>query len=269
MIRGERGDNRELKPQFFYLECPSCGKLRDCAHVKLFTTTARTLTCSNCKKSTSSTKWSCEHGTPWTKCSIHRELGFRCGRQSLPSINASSQGKAIDARSFKAIQRRQAKLRAIGSLGEPKSPPISCDNLVNSSRFKRTSVLNKNLKRRGRPTRSGDTRSRRPELHAKNSPHSSLGISSDDHPHRIDYASCMSTSMYWHAHARHDQQGATTTSDKHIQTLNHKAGSVDGEPLNPAKRARISEPFSKHNFKCKGLCPLKWTIESYCEVCHG
>ena len=143
MMRGERGDNRERSPQFFLLKCPSCGNFRDCAHVKLFTTTARTLTCSSCKKSTSSTRWRCEHGTPWTKCSHHRALGFRCGRQSLPSKTATFQGKAVNARSFKAIQRRQAKLKATGSLGEPKRPPFSLDNSVNSTRFKRTPVLKK------------------------------------------------------------------------------------------------------------------------------
>ena len=126
MIRGERGDHREQRPQFFFLKCSTCGNFRNCAHVKLFTTTARGLTCSKCKKSTSSTRWFCEHGTPWTRCTEHRETGFRCGVQSLPFKHASSKGTNTWARSFKAIQRRQARLRVIGSLGEPKRlhPPL-------------------------------------------------------------------------------------------------------------------------------------------------
>ena len=129
-IRGERGDHREQRPHFFYLKCPSCGNSRDCAQVRLFTTTARGLTCSKCKKSTSSTRWFCEHGTPWTRCTEHRETGFRCGVQSLPFKHASSKGTNTWARSFKAIQRRQARLRVIGSLGEPKRLHSSVLNSV-------------------------------------------------------------------------------------------------------------------------------------------
>jgi len=82
--RGERGDGRELRPQAFHLSCPSCSNLKNCVRVKLFTTTARGLTCNNCKLSTSSTRWLCAHGIPWTRCYIHREPGFRCGAQGLP-----------------------------------------------------------------------------------------------------------------------------------------------------------------------------------------
>ena len=270
MIRGERGDHREQSPQFFYLKCPTCGNFKNCAHIKLFTTTARGLTCSSCKKSTSSTRWTCEHGTPWTRCSYHREPGFRCGVQSLPSISASFKGTNSMTRSSKAILRRQAKLRVIGSLGEPKRPPVSRVNSVNSSTFKRTSVLKKKLKRRGSPPLNGESRLRRPELHDSSIPHTRLSNCSNEHDtHRIDYSACMATSTFWRAHSGQGQIGGSTTSNNSMQYFTHKAGSVVGRPPNPAKKARISEPFSMQASSCKGMCPRVWTIESYCEACHG
>ena len=141
MMRGERGDNRELKPQFFYLSCPTCGTFRNCAHVKLFTTTARGLTCSSCKKSTSSTRWSCEHGTPWTRCQEHRETGFRCGSKSLPS--AKGPKSRLWQGTSRALKGRQAKLSRLGSLGGPKSLLVSSGNSVSPPSKKGTLVLKK------------------------------------------------------------------------------------------------------------------------------
>jgi len=81
---GEGGYNIDLKPQFFNLSCPHCGISRDCAKVRLYAFAARGVTCSRCKRCTTSTRWRCNHGVPWTSCPIHREAGFRCGPQGLP-----------------------------------------------------------------------------------------------------------------------------------------------------------------------------------------
>jgi hypothetical protein len=269
-IRGERGDNRELRPQFFFLKCPSCGNFRNCANVKLFTTTARGLTCGSCKKSTSSTRWMCEHGTPWTRCTSHREPGFRCGGQSLPSKRAFSKGIISLTSSFKAVQRRQANLRRIGSLGEPKSPPRFRDNSVNSSTFKRTTVQKKNIKRRGRPPLNGESRLRRPELHVSNNPQTSLGIRKSSSDNIIDRHANHATSIYWLAHSFKGQPRGSTSSNSHRfdSHMHQTAGSETGGPQKPAKIARLCEPFSKQASACKGNCPQIWTIESYCETCH-
>ena len=268
--RGERGDNRELKPQTFSLKCPSCGTFKECAKIRLFTTIARGLTCSNRKKSTSSTKWSCTHGTPWTRCPIHRETGFRCGAQRLHKHKADSKGTSW-VRSLKAIKHRQATLNRLGSLGEPKCLPLSLDNSVGSSTFKRTLVHKKKIKRRGnRPPHKGESRLRRPELHELRTPLTNIGIRRDERGnHGIDYSINMSTSNYWRAHSGQGQPEGSITSDSFMQYSTHKAGIASGRPLKPAKRARISEPFSKQASCCKGNCPSVWTIESYCEACHG
>ena len=141
-MRGERGDTRELRPHVFLLKCPSCGTFRDCVNVKLFTTTARGLTCSTCRKSTSSTKWCCEHGSPWTSCPEHRETGFRCGTQRLHLRKATSKG-SFWVGSLKALKSRQARASRLGSLGEPKRLPVSIVNSVGPSAKKRTMVQKK------------------------------------------------------------------------------------------------------------------------------
>ena len=262
MIRGERGDHRELRPPVFFLKCPSCGNFKDCAQVKLFTTTARGLTCSMCKKSTSSTRWCCEHGIPWTSCPKHREAGFRCGFRSLPSnerLNSS-----LRQGSLKALKARQAKLSRLGSLGEPKCLLFSFSNSVGSHSKKRTLVQKKINKRRGkRPTPKREGGGGR--LGKLNNSPISLGIGKDEHEHGIhDYSHVISTSSYWRAHSGQGQPDGEHTSDKH-----HKAGIEIGSPLHPAKKARRSELFSMKASRCRGNCPAVWTIESYCEACHG
>jgi hypothetical protein len=37
----------------------------------------------------------------------------------------------------------------------------------------------------------------------------------------------------------------------------------------PAKIARLSKTAMSRNFVCVGKCPTTWTIDSYCESCHG
>ena len=79
------------------------------------------------------------------------------------------------------------------------------------------------------------------------------------------------TSRYWLAHSLRGQSGGIASSTNvSYHHGNHKyAESLTGEPLRPAKKARLSEPFSKQALACKGNCPQVWTIESFCELCHS
>ena len=85
MSRGERGDGRDFKPISFLLNCPHCGTTRECAKVRLFDSRARCLNCATCRRNTTSTRWSCQHGLLWQHCTSHREQGFSCGTSSPPS----------------------------------------------------------------------------------------------------------------------------------------------------------------------------------------
>ena len=266
-IRGERGDFRELKPHSFSLSCPSCGSFKECARVRLFTTTAKGLTCSICRKSTSSTRWHCLHNVPWTKCSLHREPGFRCGARSLPTLERPKVRIGLGHVTLKALKHKQARLSKLGSLGEPKSHPLSISNLVGLHSSKRTLVQKKIGKRRGRrpgPVRAGVGN----QLSMPNITPTKALENSKDCSIPNDLKRHATTSKYWLAHLR--QPGVSTSSNN--DRLNHpstyETGSLGG-PYRPAKIARLYEPFSKQAKACKGNCPLSWTIESFCELCHS
>jgi hypothetical protein len=269
--RGERGDNRELKPLSLILVCPTCATPRDCAQVRLFTNIARGLSCSNCKKSTSSTRWCCSHGTSWTSCPFHREAGFRCGAHSLLQTKANFKGSRWTD-SLKAIKRKQAKLSRIGSLGEPKRLPLSSLNSVRTTTtVSRTMVRKKKIKRRGSPTQRGKSSRRGPEpVHATIKPQcidtrlefGKDSCTSNDHERQT------TTSIYWLAHSRQPRGSTSSNNNSYHHPIHYEAGSF-GEPRRPAKIARLCAPFSKQAQACKGNCPEIWTIESYCELCHS
>ena len=269
IMRGERGDNRELKPHFFHLSCPSCSSVRDCAQVRLFTTTARGLTCSSCKKSTSSTRWLCQHGTPWTKCSEHREVGFRCGAKSMSTHGGSK--TRLGHATFKALRSRQAKLSRLGSLGEPKSIFVLSSNLVGPHSSKGTLVQKKIGKRQGiRPTPKREGEGSRLGTLIK-TPNNDLEIGSNSSSIIDGERHAKTTSIYWLAHSQRGQPKGSTSSNNHNYDpyFHNEAGSDAGVPHRPAKIARLCEPFSKQAPACKGNCPQIWTIESYCELCHS
>ena len=150
-VRGEAGDGRELQPLKFPLSCPSCSTSKECAKIRLFTSVAKGLTCSSCKKCTTSTRWSCFHGTPWTDCPVCRQVGFRCGSQSLRTHRNKSEcnhvsgfvGSGRNMLALHAAKKRQARLKSIGTLGEPKRSPQPRDNSGCASTTRRTLVRTK------------------------------------------------------------------------------------------------------------------------------
>jgi hypothetical protein len=272
-MRGERGDYREQRPQSFILVCPTCATPRDCVNVRLFTTIARGLTCNNCKKSTSSTRWCCSHGASWTSCPIHREAGFRCGSHSQAPNKASFQGNrwTRSLKTSKASRSRQGILSKIGSLGEPKRLPSSCVNSVRSTTRKKTLVFKKTIKRQGSPPQQRESGWRGPDaLHDFQNPikNEHTRNHNEQHRDRVSYY-VHSTSKYWLAHSTSEQPEGSTTSIKTNDKCIHKAGSDVEKPLMPAKRAKLSEGSFKQASACRGNCPRVWTIESYCELCHG
>ena len=274
----------------FHLTCPTCGSVRDCAQVRLFTTTARGLTCSSCRKSTTSTRWLCQHGPPWTKCPEHREFGFRCGSKGMSTHKRSKTW--LGHATLKALKGRQAKLSRLGSLGVPKSLLVSSSNLVGSHSSKGTSVQKKIGKRRGRrPTPMREGKGGRLGM-LKNPRNKALDIGSNSSSlNDGDRHAIKTTSIYWLAHSQKGQpKGSTSSNSRSYDSIvHHKAGSEVGEPHKPAKIARLCVPFSKQACTqkqapapfskqactqkqapaCKGNCPQIWTIESYCELCHS
>ena len=140
-------------------------------------------------------------------------------------------------------------------------------NSVGQPPHRRTLVQIKIGKRRGErppPKRERMTN----QLGASNNPYLDCGTNMHD----IHDYDTHSTSQYWQAHLKKGEPDGVpiSSSVRHIPNLKLKAAdSASGEPHKPAKMARLCEPFSRPVRGCKGNCPPKWTIESYCERCHG
>ena len=270
MMRGEMGDGSDLQPLKFLLHCPSCKASKECAHVRLFSKVARGIACSTCRKNTTSTRWNCSHGTPWTDCHVCRHVGFRCGSQSLRKHSSQSNRVMHATTLLNAHRRKQAKRRALGSLGDPKGFHPLRSNSVGQSPHHRAIVHKKIIKRRGeRPPPKREMRSGR--LDAQQTPNTKDRCSSDHHAYR-DYHTHATSSVYWQAHCKRGVPDGVPTSNNVIHAPKHhlgSAGSALGEPHNQAKKARVCVPFSTPVKGCKGNCPTVWTIESFCERCHG
>jgi len=128
-IRGEHGDGRDLKPDLFFLNCPTCNSARNAAGCKLYDTKAKTLVCLSCRKGTTSTQWLCTHGIAWHKCGEHRAAGFRCGSQQGtrdPSSSSSSfKTPAMLAHIEHTRSKRIEKLGPLGSRSSSHAAPNS------------------------------------------------------------------------------------------------------------------------------------------------
>ena len=270
-MRGETGDGRELQPLKFPLVCPTCGTSKECAKVRLFTNVAKGLTCSTCRKSTTSTRWSCFHGTPWTDCPVCRQVGFRCGSQSLRNHpNRSRHVTNMMHLTVKALRRKQAKLRVIGALGEPKRLQAPRYNSAGSLPNRRTMVQKENIKRRReRPPPKGEGKEN--QLDAQTNSSRRLGCSKSEHDIHHDYYMHGCSSSLWQAHAASNLPRGNTSSDSNKCSKHSypQTGSEGASPHSPAKKARLCKAFSSRKAACKGNCPDRWTIESYCEHCHG
>lgn len=106
-------------------------------------------------------------------------------------------------------------------------------------------------------------------MHDTQSPHCQEISRIRNEQHDLHSTGMHSTSIYWHAHSTSEQPEGVPTSEYRNNNGNHKAGSDIVKPLMPAKRAKLSELTFKQASACKGNCPRVWTIESYCEACHG
>ena len=167
--------------------------------------------------------------------------------------------------SILAHRRKQAKLRIIGSLGEPKRHQRFCPNSGGHPPSRRTMVHQKKLKRRReRPTPKRDKRVDQLVLNRK--PHNNIDCGTNKHDQHYYYMH--STSRYWQAHLGASQGGNIPSDNSDIHAI-RRAGNEGIAGGKPAKKARICKPFSMQARPCRGNCPPVWTIESFCEYCHG
>jgi hypothetical protein len=109
-------------------------------------------------------------------------------------------------------------------------------------------------------------------LHHLDQPPSTFIGSSIHDVHRGSPTGCISRSVSL------DAPGDTKNSTYNDRVLEQhssnprKSGIHGNEAVmqqRPAKKARLLKALSSRSFVCVGKCPNTWTIDSYCESCHG
>ena len=83
------GDSR---PSSFFVQCPHCSSVRDCAGAWLFRPNKHiAVFCASCRRHSSGRQWRCACTLPWLHCPQHRTFGFACrpvARRDVPSKRA-------------------------------------------------------------------------------------------------------------------------------------------------------------------------------------
>lgn len=246
---GEGGEGRDLKPVLFGLFCPHCGTSKNCAGIRLYAKNARGVTCKEFKKCTTSTRWKCPHGVPWTTCPTHREGGFRCGPLRLHK--RSNGPLKPERRRLKAITRLQAKRCRLGSLGEPKRPHFTRLNSGQPTSRQSKKSIKRQQGMRPPPKREYG----RGSLVSAISPNKQK-ITSSSNSVRV------STIVTLPPDQPKEHEGIKQPSTRPPLKRNGVPKS-----MSLAKRARTGQAVS--TIRCKGNCPTVWTIDLYCPRCHG
>jgi hypothetical protein len=264
--RGERGDGRELRPSSFTLVCPKCGSVREAARVTLYCTRARGLNCTMCRLNTSSTRWMCQHAIPWQRCPEHRAGGFRCGshRGNPGPWDARAPPTSIQPLlKDKLHLARLKRLARIGPLGSSSKDPQAHDMC------KRAVARNS-----GRcPTKTFKKKKRK------------IGVMGNAQPPKGE-----GRDIAWPRESHQSQKrlvlceglrGELPRPTK-IPRIVSKQPDIQRDPScrtlrsdNPGDRGsdqQAKRPKVAHvsTSRCKGLCPkVGWSIDQYCEACHG
>ena len=246
-IRGEAGDRRDVRTSSLLLACPRCANIKDVACCTLFKSRAIPLQCRACQTSTTSSIWQCSHGLTWLQCPFHREDGFRCqsGRKARHTERTPDHSKS----SFKAKFRR---LKRLGHLGLDKQKADDYANSIGASSMPKKTKKNKKTKEViAQTTKSGGMRHDRPSF-------------------------CDSDQRSGSLEGTNQSVGAQT---KKARIDNRSSGSLQASHptnqrllINPSRGDKPSASSAKASCcvsGARGGCPKSWTIDLYCEVCHG
>jgi hypothetical protein len=266
-VRGEGGDGRDLRPSQFDLSCPSCSVVKNCAYNTLFKTAAVSLSCLNCKRNTSSTKWLCSHAIPWHTCEYHRELGMRCGNKRSKGI-----GMIVPDRG-KAEQRLNNKLRKLGPLG---SDDLRLQNTLSSNEGQCADNSPSTRHSETMANSAGSTSSQcMPNLTPSHQVKQILNLKKNKERSYGELPTpkreTVQRSQLWDLHNGNRPDNKEIGSE-HPRDLCNKLSKVrpsPREPSPPAKKARVEQCASRHARACRGGCPTVWTIQQYCPDCHG
>ena len=74
---------KQSEMQTFMLACPTCSFCQDVSRCRLWMGRVwNCLRCQQCGQRSSSSRWHCACGAPWSTCLTHRQQGFACGGES-------------------------------------------------------------------------------------------------------------------------------------------------------------------------------------------
>ena len=263
---GESGSGINRRPEEFILNCPKCGKPSNRAFTCLYHLKPRPVKCPYCSCTTTAAKWQCPCNIPWMACTSHREEGLQCKsrRKSSNSANlikASPSSHSSQARMRQREHAEQKRLARLGPLGNAIVAPL----LANSG----AACTNASIKRaRIRPHKIID-KEKAPCMPIAEP---SRGQASILYPDDIHIVSSRPGTNDYCISKHHDSKAGpnvckNTSSQQHPTTTPSKRTSQPLPSAPKPKRARV--PF-KPAPSCRGLCPMfGWTIDLFCESCHG
>ena len=110
--------------QRFNITCPNCGSTSDHLRRKLWNKQRHKwlpIPCNTCKQKSASSKWECECGILWHKCTIHRPQGMRC-------INPKAAAGALKRKN--ATPETVTKRRKTVAVNDANAPTLKCKTQV-------------------------------------------------------------------------------------------------------------------------------------------
>ena len=252
-IRGQVGDGRDLKPEAFLLTCPRCRADKEASRCTLYAHAAKVLYCTTCKHSMSSTRWQCNHGIRWLDCPVHREVGFRCKGLSQPK-HRKSNTLFQDVRHKARLKR----LKRLGTLGRPEDifNSISCRMKAQKKETTNKNNIEQDARERFQISKGGGPCSDRPSISPCPAREHVL------HTFRNRNKTLMRLVL---AKKPWLNNGVADTVQFGSAIFNNKPefrGSIT-----PSKRLRVMPTCIS---RVRGSCATTgWSIDQYCEACHG
>ena len=119
---------KQSEMQTFMLACPTCSFCQDVSRCRLWMGRVwNCLRCQQCGQRSSSSRWQCACGAPWSTCLTHRQQGFACGGESRKTkslLTPKPKGWRKNAKRRKATSSMNGRCRGLKAL-KPQPPKRS------------------------------------------------------------------------------------------------------------------------------------------------
>ena len=253
-------DEGTSRHTFFLLHCPKCNAAKDAHKCTLYTTHATVVACRQCSVASASSKWRCIHNVPWLRCPCCRSVGFKCKRKAkLQRVTSQRRAHMTSIR----MMRKGSKLGGLG-LEVMLHNSASGGNLHNKK-------IKKTIKKMIYTNPKGECSPHSwPSIYSSSSSRSeSCYTTGKAKPSSDTSASCIAVGEHCVSACG---PGANEAS------VNHQVGIIEQQSSNSTVDTRFdegaaSDVSSKRRRRClssiPGSCPTVFTLDRYCEACHG